>query len=248
MEVAMKPVIRWIVCLGALASASAVMAGNAATPGSESKAALAAMNHTSTWGHPDEYGEFTGMRYYANGDYQNAMKFFLIGAHYADKVSQLSIGLMYLHGQGVQKDPVTAYAWIAIAAERHYPQFVATRDKVWSELDSQQRPQAKALTEQLSAQYGDGVAKPRMARELVDARSEITGAYQGYQNHSVYSYTANQFTGMGPMPTCGSSTVNGSPTTGCNDLYADWRWDPKQYFQARDAAWTGTVTVGALKP
>lgn len=212
---------------------------------------LDAMSNTSTWGHPDQYGEFAGMQHYAAGNYKAAMKYFLIGARYADKLSQLSIGLMYLDGQGVEKDPVTAFAWIAIAAERKYPQFLATRDMVWAQLDAQQREQAKAVVEQLYPEYGDIEAKRRMALALRLARSELTGSYLGFGADSVSSLAPAQFFAgtslAGPMPACGAKTIDGAPMTGCGNLYASWRWDPKQYFRVRDAEWTGTVSVGALR-
>jgi hypothetical protein len=207
----------------------------------QSQDVLEAMQATSTWGHPDQYGEFTGMQRYSAGNYQAAMKYFLIGARYADKLSQLSIGLMYLNGEGVQKDPVTAYAWIAIAAERKYPQFVATRDALWQQLDTQQREQAKSLTEKLSIDYGDAVAKPRMALALRQSQSEMAGSYLGFGSDSVATVAP------GRTPRCGAKTIGGAPITGCGNLYVAWRWDPKQYFAARDGEWTGTVSVGALK-
>ena len=212
-----------------------------------SQEVLDAMSHSSTWGHPDQYGEFTGMQRYAAGNYQAAMKYFLIGARYADKLSQLSIGLMYLNGQGVQKDPVTAFAWIAIAAERKYPQFLATRDAVWAQLDAQQREQAKATLEKLYTEYGDPTAKQRMTLVLRWNRSELTGSYLGFGSDSVSSLTPEQFNGTGPMPACGAKTIDGAAMTGCGNIYASWRWDPKQYFKVRDGEWTGTVSVGALQ-
>ena len=216
-----------------------------------SQEVLDAMSHTSTWGHPDQYGEFTGMQRYADGNYKAAMKYFLIGARYADKLSQLSIGLMYLNGQGVQQDPVTAFAWIAIAAERKYPQFLATRDAVWAQLDASQREQAKALVEQLYPEYGDPAAKWRMTMQLRWGRTEMTGSYLGFGTDAVSSLTPAQFfQGTrygGPMPACGAKTIGGAAMAGCGNLYASWRWDPKQYFKARDAEWTGTVSVGALQ-
>ena len=41
-----------------------------------------------------------------------------------------NIGLMYEDGRGVDKDPVTACAWLAMAAERKYPSFIATSSTV----------------------------------------------------------------------------------------------------------------------
>jgi uncharacterized protein len=237
------------IALAAACSLVAVTAVAATNPmqDKQSQEVLTAMNRSSTWGHPDQFGEFAGMQHFAAGNYQAAMKYFLIGARYADKLSQLSIGLMYLNGQGVQKDPVTAFAWIAIAAERKYPQFVATRDEVWAQLDATQRERAKALVASLYDEYGDVVAKPRMALALRQGRSEMTGSYLGFQSSSVSSLTLEQFKGIGPMPACGAKTIDGGAITGCGNIYAEWRWDPKQYFQTRDGAWTGTVSVGPLQ-
>ena len=209
---------------------------------------LAAMDHTPTSGHPDLYGEFNGMQRLAAGHYQAAMKYFLLGARFADKLSQLSIGLMYLNGQGVKKDPVTAFAWIAIAAERKYPSFLATRDSVWAKLDASQRAQAKALIDKLYPVYGDLTAKPRMAKHLRRSRTQLTGSYLGGQIGPMSSLTPEQFTGTGPMPDCGADTIDGLPITGCGNIAkATWYWNPKEYFKVRDATWTGTVTIGAVK-
>jgi hypothetical protein len=53
-------------------------------------------------------------------------------------------------------------------------------------------------------------------------------------------------------PTCGPSVVVGgeeTPSAGCGgaSMYAKSRWDPKEYFAARDAEWKATVSVGALE-
>jgi hypothetical protein len=242
-----------------LAASAASATGNQPTTAplqdSQSQAVLAAMNNTSTWGHPDQYGEFTGMQRYAAGNYKAAMKYFLIGARYADKLSQLSIGLMYLNGQGVHRDPVTAFAWIAIAAERKYPQFLATRDAVWAQLDASQREQARALVEKLYPKYGDATAKRRMALMLRWARTEMAGSYLGFGSDSVASVTPGQFFQDNPHPkfmghappACGAKTIGGAPMTGCGNVYVAWRWDPRQYFKARDGEWMGMVSVGGLK-
>jgi uncharacterized protein len=204
---------------------------------------LAAMDRTPTEGHPDQYNEFAGMHRYVAGDYAGAMKHFLASARYADKLSQLSIGLMYLNGEGVAKDPVTAFAWIALAAERKYPQFLVTRDRVWASLDAAQREQATAKIAALYTEYGDPVAKRRMANALHLALMEETGSGLGYDK----SGTIAIMRADGIAPNCGGETIEGAPTIGCGDIYADWRWNAKDYFQTRDATWTGTVTVGALQ-
>lgn len=202
---------------------------------------LAAMDRTPTWGHPDLFNEFAGMHRLQAHDYKTAMDFFKKSSRYADKLSQLSVGLMYLNGQGVEKDPVTAFAWVAISAERKYPRFLATRDAIWKTLDAGQRAQAKVLVAKLYTEYGDPVAKKRMAHALNMAKAQMTGSRLGFGTSSVVTMSV----GSTP-PACGADTIDGAAQVGCGNIYADWRWDPKKYFQVRDGAWKGTVTVGAI--
>jgi len=246
-----------IVALALGGLASTVAASDGPSPSSKTvDEVLTAMDNTWTWGHPDQANEFSGMHAYHAGRYDEALADFKEAARYADKLSQLSIGLMYLNGQGVKKDPVMAFAWVAIAAERKYPQFLATRDSIWGTLDTAQRAQARVLIEQLYAQYGDATAKPRMAKVLRRNRTELTGSYLGFGSSMVESMTLAQFglsTGLvmatagRPFPTCGAETIDGAPMLGCGNIYVDWLWDPKIYFRTRDGSWMGTVTVGALQ-
>lgn len=208
-----------------------------------SQTALDIMRQAYTSGHPDEEGEIDGMLAYAHGDYATAMAQFKSAASYADKYSQLNIGLMYLNGDGVTKDPVEAFAWVAIAAERKYPQFLATRDRIWSELDASQRERAKARIDVLYADYGDTTAKPRMERALRMGLADMTGTSLGYAAGSPV-FTA--LPGRGAAVTCGKAS-DYVLVVGCGNIYARKRWKPVDYFQMRDDAWSSTVTVGALQ-
>lgn len=201
---------------------------------------LTAMNKTSTWGHPDLFGEFAGMRLYSAGHYAAAIKYFKYGARYADKLSQLSIGLMYENGHGVQKDPVTACAWLALAAERKYPSFIATRNRVCEALTPAQHDAAVAVLDKLLPEYGDQVAKKRMTLALNLAKMETTGSRLGFDSG---------ITTVGVQESCGGPTIGGNPQAGCgsSNFWSPWRWDPDKYFRARDAQWQGTVTVGKLE-
>ena len=201
---------------------------------------ITAMNNASTWGHPDLFGEYAGMRLYSEGHYAAAIKYFKYGARYADKLSQLSIGLMYENGQGVAKDPVTACAWLALASERKFPSFIATRNRVCEALTPAQHDQAVAVLEKLMPEYGDTVAKKRMVRALDMARTEATGSRLGFDSG---------VTTTGVKSSCSGPTVGDAPIAGCGstDFWSPWRWDPKKYFAARDARWRGVVTVGSLQ-
>lgn len=206
------------------------------------------MGEVSTAGHPDLFGQFAGLRNLFDGKYKGAMKFFKIGARYADKLSQLSIGMMYLHGRGVSKDPAAACAWITLAAERGYPSYVSARDQVCSELSPAQHEQAALALNMLSPEYGDKVAKQRMKLELTMARTALTGSHLGHDSGVTLM-------GTDPNPIvnasrCAGYTLNLGgveiPRNGCG-RYDPELFDPKKYFAARDAQWFGTVTVGELR-
>lgn len=235
-------------CLGAITFTSAQAASTSSlSPEDENvRTMIAGMRDASTWGHPDQFGQYKGMAAFADGHYKAAMRLFTIGARYADKVSQLSIGLMYLNGQGVAKDPVRAWAWTALSAERGYPQFEATRDRIWDDLDAQQRQRATAVRDELAATYADAVAKPRMVRELRYYRSQLTGSHTGFDSGA--SQMAVGPTGGGSAA-CMRAAKAGLRAAGCGstNMYAEEQWDPDLYFKVRDAQFKGTVTVGALE-
>ncbi len=197
------------------------------------KKILRMMGERSTWGHPDQFGEYSGMIDLFDADYAGAMKYFKQGAYYADKLSQFEIGMMYLTGRGVKRNAPTACAWFVLADQRHYPVFTAMRNKVCEALTPAQRSHATAKLATLLPVYGDKVAKPRMADVLKRARSAMTGSQLGYnQGVDVICFRYGLI-----QPGCG----------GVGNFWAPSRWDPKKYFAMRNAQWRGTVSVGPLQ-
>ncbi len=207
------------------------------------KRILDAMDEASTEGHPDLFGQFAGMRRLYKGDYKGAMKYFKLGARFADKLSQISIAMMYLHGRGVSKDPASACGWVALAAERGYPSYVNARDRICAALTPAQHDQAMALLHTLQPEFGDAIAQRRMKLQLMIAKRELTGSYlgrdSGVRTMSLGSFSAN----------CGGYRLAlggvGVPPRGCGTYDPDL-FDSKKYFAARDAQGFGTVTVGPL--
>lgn len=201
---------------------------------------LRAMGRSSTDGHPDLFGRFTGMRCFAGHDYACALKYFRYGAYYADKFSQMALGLMYADGNGVPKNPPRAWAWLALSASRGYPDFVATRERIGRTLTPAQRAQAAAELARLQKTYGDAVAEPRMLVAMRLALMNMTGSRTGHDSGVI--------TIPGPDHIPGAPTL--TPSGFGNPLRDRWYWTPtREYFTQRDAQWgSGTVTVGALKP
>jgi hypothetical protein len=203
------------------------------------KKTLSVMEMASTWYHDDLLGEFTGFSYYARKRYVDALHYFEIGAYYADKPSQISIGLMHLRGEGTKADPVAALAWLDLAAERGYPAYVATRDRVKATLSPEQQTQAAILREQLAAKYGDVVAKPRLANELREGRRRMTGSRAGFDDGITF---------LSPEA-LGNPREAGSMSVGAVGVCAKGFWDPEcwepdQYFAMRDRQLNATVEVG----
>jgi hypothetical protein len=205
---------------------------------------LQAMGEASTDGHPDLFGQFAGMQRLFEGDYKGAMKYFKFGARYADKLSQISIGMMYLHGRGVSKNPATACAWITLAAERGYPSYVSARNQICVALSPTQHDQTMVLMDTLQPEYGDKVAMQRMKLALRIDRNSLTGSHLGHDSGVITMAMDTSHT-----PNCGGYTLflGGVevPARGCG-RYDPKLEDSKTYFAARDAQWHGTVTVGEL--
>lgn len=245
-----------LACCLPIAPASAANGDPSVTaPDNHDLKVLSAMGENSTEGHPDLHGQFEGLVRYEKGDYAGAMQYFLVGARYADKVSQLCIGLLYLNGQGVRKDPVTAYAWVTLASERGYPKFVATRDQVGNQLSAQELMKANELEKKLATKYGDAVAKPRMTAELMQGTLHMTGSMLGFSPYTqtvspqqFFSPTNSRNLGAGdPLPNCTGGSIEGGVTIGCGEFWSSERWKPSLYFKAADNLWRSKVAVGSLQ-
>lgn len=90
------------------------------------------------------------------------------------------VARLYQEDLGTRADPVMAYIWMDLAAERMYHDFLVLREHYWARLDALQQAQAIERGQQIYADYGDRVAKPRMERALRDGRQQITGSRLGY--------------------------------------------------------------------
>src|SRR3546814_2086588 len=87
---------------------------------------------------------------------------------------------MHHDGSGAVQDPLLAFAWMAVAAERGDHGYARLRDRYWKELDADQHADARARTRELRAEYGDSTALPRLQRSIRMARHEATGSRLGY--------------------------------------------------------------------
>ncbi|MFC3550745.1 hypothetical protein ACFOLC_06900 [Lysobacter cavernae] len=184
--------------------------------------------------HPNELWRLYGADSARKGDWQDALRHFRHAARYADKYSQHRISLMYWHGVGVERDPVQAYVWADLAAERMYPQFLLLREKMWQALDEGQRQRALRDGVALYAQYGDDVAKPRFAQAMSRARTQVTGSRTGFVGNLAVT-----------TPGPGGELFGGNGSLDLAGMHAQERYDPERYWKVEDALrGDGNVDVG----
>lgn len=117
-----------------------------------------------------------GNAFFERGDYEAAASYYRLAAHWADKLAQFNLGLLYVNGDGVERDPLRGWAWIRLAAERGYPKFVRVANEIGARFQDEHLAAATEILEQeLEPEYGDAVAIERTAREMERMRDRATG-------------------------------------------------------------------------
>lgn len=195
---------------------------------------VAAMTEGFLKYHPDLRWRRIGLERFEDGEHADALEAFKRSARFADKGSQAMVAEMYWSGQGTAVDRARAYAWMDLAAERGYKDFLKIRERYWQQLDPAEQERALAIGQEVYAEYGDAVAKERLERKLGQGRRNVTGSRTGF----VGSLTVL-------VPGNGSwITLDGS------QYYEDRFWKPEQYFEWQDQIWRepyrGVVEVGEL--
>ncbi len=181
-------------------------------------------------GHPDLRFRRNGLDSLDAGRATEAFGFFQRAAQYGDKPSQAVIAEMLWDGRGVARNRMLAYAWIDLAAERGYTSFLALRERYWAAMDEGERAKALIIGNEVFAQYGDAVAKPRLAGALRRARNSMTGSRTGMKlDMKIYA---------------GAS--EGSDQLDSRLFYDDRFWNPEQYHALMDRAWK-TRRIGSVR-
>ena len=185
--------------------------------------------------HPDQLWRARGVERLGSGRGAEAIKNLRIAARYGDKPSQALLGALYWEGIEVPMDRATAYAWMDLASERGYREYLVTREQYWDELTPTERSRAVKVGGPIYDQYADVVAKPRLNNELRRSVRSITGSRTGFVG-ALSIIPMERYTG----------DVDG------NRFYDRRHWDPKQYWRVQDQLWNphaprGHVEVGPLR-
>ena len=212
----------------------APIAGHAADKAAAPKDARSLEYELAFRGHPDLEYRMYGVERYRKGQYDQAMTLLRRAAHYGDKPSQGLIAEMYAQGQGVERDMALAYAWMDLAAERGYKDFVVRRERYWARMSEAERERALKEGAGVYAEYGDDVAKPRFARQLLTESRKGVGSRTGYVG-TVRVTVPSAF---------GDQSFDGE------QLRSFSYWDPEKYWKLQDAMWKnpgGKVEAGDLE-
>lgn len=184
-------------------------------------------------GHPDMRYRLLAQRELADKSPEDAFRFFQRASFYGDKPSQAMVAEMLWEGKGTTRDRALAYAWMDLASERGYVDFLRFRERYWAALDETERNRAITEGQAIYARYGDAAAQPRIEAVLRREKRKATGSRTGFAGN-VQIYV--------PGPG-GTEQIDGSK------FYDPQYWDPARYRAWQDAIWmaprTGIVSVGA---
>jgi hypothetical protein len=201
-------------------------------------------------GRYNEINRLRAMKYEKQGDMHTAVAFFAMAARYADKYSQHRLSLAHWHGEGVPVDPVQGYIWADLAAERGHREFLLIRERMWLDLNEDQRAEVLRRGDEFYAEYGDEVAKPRQIGRMLAFARRSTGSRTGYDAESLSISGRPLWGSFGADTGAGTAGADFSYQVTADDLYGEHRVDRHQYWVSQDAVldWAaqGRVEVGEL--
>lgn len=208
---------------------------------------------------PDQKSAARADRLYDEGRFDSAYKTYLQLARKGDPFSQYRVSYMNLHGEGVPKDLVQAYAWADLAAESGNPQLVKYRDEVKATLPSDQLDAAEDAALDYSHEWGKVALAIAATNKSKRIMRDCTGSRLGARCDEVYAAEMPSFwnvrPGAGNGADGGGAAPGGSVSsagTGAGGATRDGRYysDLKEYTVALEqyiSRNTGHVELGEFR-
>ena len=223
----------FVLCIALLSAAVPVPAADRPPPDPQDNPLLIAAGFLDH--HQDLKYRMLGLEAFKQQRFDDALGFFRRASFFADKPSQGMVAEMYWNGQGAPRDPVQAYIWMDLAAERGYLGFLSLRERYWKALSEAERVRVPVEGQAVFARFGDAAAKPRYEHQLRIGQREMTGSRTGF-NRGVSIEV--------PGP-AGSQSIPGTK------FYDPRYWDAKKYWAWQDGVWKkpkiGRVTIGDIE-
>lgn len=104
----------------------------------------------------------SAMELYDAKNFSDSMTEFKRLSSLGHKHSQMNLGVMYFRGEGLEKNPVEAYAWVALAASDGDAERVRTRDLINKRLTKEEKSRALARANELLIQMSDEALKEKL--------------------------------------------------------------------------------------
>ncbi|UPG89527.1 hypothetical protein L2Y96_19335 [Luteibacter aegosomaticola] len=87
-------------------------------------------------------------------------------AHWASKPAQHALGIMYFNGDHAVQNRPLGVAWLALAAERHEPDYEGAFVAAYQLLTPEEHAQADAYWNTMKLEYADAYAAPRAQKRF----------------------------------------------------------------------------------
>ncbi|HEY4143671.1 SEL1-like repeat protein [Pinirhizobacter sp.] len=110
---------------------------------------------------PGRYYMCEAQRDFWLGRQDQSMEMMRDAAAWGSKQAQYTLGIMYFNGQRTPVNRPLGLAWLAIAAERHDPNFEPAFISAFRDVTPAERDQANELWRQMLPKYADRVAAKR---------------------------------------------------------------------------------------
>lgn len=115
-------------------------------------------------GHPAAQGNLGTLYYFGKADhkpqYEDAVKWWRLAAGNGDPRSQYMMGVLYFNGRFVERDVVTAYAWMSLASQSRLKEAVDAESKMAEFLTPVEKASANRLAQTLTRAEGAANAAP----------------------------------------------------------------------------------------
>ncbi len=150
---------------------------------------------------PGDYYGCRALYHLQRKHYRQAVAMLEESAYWANKEAQHQLGLAYINGDlpGVAADPARGIAWLALARERHQPDYERDYALAVARGTRAQRARAATIYLDLRKSYGDAVAGKRATdrfnREISDIDDAANGGVawiSGFGPFPVRAYTLSR--------------------------------------------------------
>ncbi len=111
--------------------------------------------------------------YYVSGNFEKAYSEFLEAAQYGDNDAQQNVGAMYYRGEFVQKNKITAYAWMTLATQSQSYKDDGLNIRIYNKFTDDEKKVADEEYKALFAKFSNEAIQNKLTPSFVGKTAEI---------------------------------------------------------------------------